>query len=432
MTRRLQVSANRRYLTFENGDPFFYLGDTAWELFHRLNREEADFYLQTRAAQGFTVIQAVALAEHEFERPNPYGDHPLADNDPTQPVEAYFRHVDYIVDRAAELGMFVGMLPTWGDKWNTKWGKGPEIFTPENARTYGVYLGKRYRDKPIIWILGGDRPIEKPEHAEIVRAMAAGVAEGDGGTHLRTFHPMGQQTSSQFFHNEDWLDFNMYQTGHTRDRDCYNQVAADYALTPVKPCMDAEPGYEDHPNGFQASQGYLNDYDVRKSAYWDLFAGAHGHTYGCHDIWQFLNPDRFAAVTFARTPWQEAIHFPGANQMQWARKLIESRPFLSRIPDQALLLSDPGTGTDHVQATRNADGVYAFVYVPSGKPVTVDLRRLSGQTLIAQWYDPRTGESTSIGQFPQGQSQEFTPPSDGPDWILTLDDAAQGFGPPGQ
>jgi hypothetical protein len=431
MSLRLQVSDNRRYLTFENGEPFFYLGDTAWELFHRLNREEADFYLQTRAAQGFTVIQAVVLAEHEFARPNAYGDHPLRDNDPTQPNEAYFQHVDYIVDRAAESGLHIGMLPTWGDKWNRKWGQGPEIFKPETAHTFGVYLGNRYREKPILWILGGDRPLENEGHAEIIRAMAAGLTEGDGGRHLRTFHPQGGQTSSQYFHTEAWLDFNMYQTGHARNRDCYHLIAAEYALTPIKPCMDAEPGYEDHPNGFKVENGYLDDYDVRKSAYWDLFAGAHGHTYGCHDIWQFLDTGRFAPVTFARTPWREAIHLPGATQMQWARKLIESRPFLSRIPDQALLLSDPGTGTDHVQATRGENGEFAFVYVPSGKTVTVDLGLLSGETITTHWYDPRTGAAIAIGAFPQGQPQEFTPPATGPDWVLALDDAAQEFASPG-
>ncbi|MCW3053567.1 MAG: hypothetical protein JWN14_2737, partial [Chthonomonadales bacterium] len=173
-------------------------------------------------------------------------------------------------------------------------------------------------------------------------------------------------------------------------------------------------------------------YDVRKSAYWDLFAGAHGHTYGCHDIWQFLDTSRFPAVSWGRTPWREAIQLPGAWQMQWARKLIESRPFLSRIPDQALLLSDPETGADHVQATRDKDGAYAFVYIPSGKPVTVDLSRLSGQTISAHWYDPRTGAATSIGTFPQSQAQEFTPPSEGPDWVLILDDAVQAFVTPGQ
>jgi hypothetical protein len=88
---KLRISNDSRYLQYENGEPFFYLGDTAWELFHRLTRDEADLYLQTRAQQGFNVIQAVVLAELDGLRvPNREGHLPLIDNDPTQPNETYF------------------------------------------------------------------------------------------------------------------------------------------------------------------------------------------------------------------------------------------------------------------------------------------------------------------------------------------------------
>ena len=111
---RLKVSDDGRWLVRADGRPFFYLGDTAWELFHRLNREEVDLYLRDRAQKGFTVIQAVVLAELDgLDTPNPYGDVPLVDRDPTKPNEAYFKHVDYVVSRAEGLGMFIGMLPTW-------------------------------------------------------------------------------------------------------------------------------------------------------------------------------------------------------------------------------------------------------------------------------------------------------------------------------
>ena len=114
----LRVASNGRTLEHEDGTPFFYLGDTAWQLFHRLNREEADRYLCDRAAKGFTVVQAVVLAElGGLEVPNPYGHLPLHDRDPTRPVEPYFRHVDWIVNRAVELGLVIGMLPTWGSHW---------------------------------------------------------------------------------------------------------------------------------------------------------------------------------------------------------------------------------------------------------------------------------------------------------------------------
>src|SRR5688500_1317105 len=172
---RLKVSDNKRFLVKDDGTPFFYLADTAWELFHRLNREEAERYLKNRADKQFTVIQAVVLAELDgLNDPNPYGHKPLAGNDPTKPNEDYFKHVDSIVNKAEKLGLFVGMLPTWGDKWNKKWGAGPEIFTTNNARSFGAFLGKRYKDKPIIWIVGGDRPVETDAHKDITRAMARG------------------------------------------------------------------------------------------------------------------------------------------------------------------------------------------------------------------------------------------------------------------
>ena len=179
---KLRVSDNHRFLVTDSGQPFFYAGDTAWELFHRLNREEADRYLENRARKGFTVIQAVALAEMDGVRePNAYGHRPLLDEDPTRPevkegpANDYWDHVDYIVDKAESLGLYIGLLPTWGDRWlKGKWGMGPEIFTPENARIYGEWLGRRYRTKAIIWILGGDRPIEPEAHRAIQQALAEG------------------------------------------------------------------------------------------------------------------------------------------------------------------------------------------------------------------------------------------------------------------
>ena len=245
-----------------------------------------------------------------------------------------------------------------------------------------------------------------------------------------TFHPPGPQGSAQYFHADDWLDFNMRQTGHIRNRDSYAQIAEDYARTPTKPCLDGEPCYEDHPAGFDLHNGYLDDYEARKAAYWAMFAGACGHTYGCHAIWQFLSPAR-PAVTWARTLWRQALHLPGAGQMRHVRALLESRPFLDRIPDQSLILSEAGTGTNHVQATRASDGSYAFLYLPSGQPVEIRLDALSGNQVPAYWYDPRTGVAEKIGQFSRAAPQTFTPPVGGPDWVLVLDDASRHFPPPG-
>jgi hypothetical protein len=432
---RLKVSENKHFLVREDGSPFFYLGDTAWELFHRLNREEADFYLTNRAAKGFTVIQAVVLAEFDgLTVTNAYGHLPLQNNDPTRPVEPYFQHVDSIVKKAEQLGLYIGMLPAWGDKWNQKRGVGPEIFTPSNAEAYGRFLGKRYKDKPIIWILGGDRNPENDRHREIICAMAKGLRSGDGGSHLITYHPQGSSNSSQWFHNEDWLDFNMIQSGHAAASiPNYEAITKNYNLTPAKPTLDGEPRYEDHPINWKPSEGWFDDWDVRQAAYWSLLAGACGHTYGNHDIWQFFQPDR-KPVSAARTTWKTAIDHPGAAQMGYARKLFESRPYQSLAPDASVLVEDPGTGADHIQAARATDGSFIFVYTPTGKAVTVRLGKLPGSRVNAFWFDPRTGKASSIGLYPTLGTRQFDPASHGRgnDWLLVLDDASKKFPGPGE
>jgi len=446
--RRLKVSDNRRFLVYEDGTPFFYLGDTAWELFHRLNREEADRYLENRAKKGFTVIQAVALAELDgINTPNAYGHRPLIGNDPTKPDvkdgarNDYWDHVDYIVDKANALGLFIGFLPTWGDKWNKKWGVGGCSFSPQTAEVYGQWLGRRYKDKAIIWILGGDRPVETDEHREIIRAMAAGLTRGDGGAHLKTFHPVGGEGSSTWFHQEAWLDFNMRQNGHGLEfTGRYDRTRADYDRVPVKPVLDGEPIYEDHPISFDAKKsGYSVAADVRRPLYWDLFSGACGHTYGHHSVWQMYDPRRAPAVNQPLLPWFEALDQPGAAQMQHAKNLLLSRPFLSRIPDDSVVATDrvpsnvPGAGRYRFVATRDASGSYAMIYVPVGRAFRVRMDKIQGPTVKAWWFNPRTGEAVALGEFSNTGERRFTPPDPGEllDWVLVLDDASQRFPPPG-
>lgn len=429
---RLKVSENKRFLVKEDGTPFFYLGDTAWELFHRLNREEADRYLANRAAKRFTVIQAVVLAElNGLTDLNPYGHLPLIDNEPSRPNDQYFQHVDYIVNKAESHGLYIGMLPTWGSYVVGRGGQ--RIFNPSNAYAYGRFLGKRYRGKPIIWVLGGDRPSDKEEIKAVWRAMARGLKEGDEGEHLMTYHPNGGAASSSWFQEDSWLDFNMIQSGHSaKDIPNYKAMEKDYARTPIKPCMDGEPRYEDHPVNWNPKYGWLDEHDVRQAAYWALFAGAHGHTYGCHDIWQMYAPGR-NPISSARTYWYDALDLPASFQMRHVRNLIESRPFIVRVPDQSIIAAGQGEGADHVQATRGSDGSYAFVYIPTGSPVTIHMNKISGPKVRAYWYGPRNGVSKVIGEFPNTGTKQFTPPTAGRgnDWILVLDDASKGFPAPG-
>ena len=443
----IEVSDNGRFLQYTDGTPFFYLGDTAWELFHRLDREEADLYLEDRARKGYTVIQAVALAELEgHSAHNPYGYLPLTDQDPARPAvqegpnNDYWDHVDYIVNKANSLGMYVGLLPTWGRYWND----GTPLFNVRNAEIYGEFIGRRYKDAQVIWILGGDRNPDNDKKKEIIRAMARGLKKGDGGRHLITFHPTGWSGSAQWFHNEPWLDFNMRQNGHeVLYSRRYSSTLDDYNRTPVKPVIDGEPVYEDHPVCFNPGEmGHSISADVRRAMYWDLFNGAFGHTYGHHSVWQMYDPEKGRnPINNPLMSWKEAISQPGAEQMQYGRWLIESRPFFTRIPDPSVIVPDkvktsvPGEGRYHFSATRDTEGTYLMVYDPVGRKFTVRTDVIKGDKIKAWWYNPRNGKAKKIGTFTNDrQPKEFMPPEPGEmtDWILVLDDASCRYPAPGK
>lgn len=430
---QFNISPDKHSL-LKNGKPFFWLGDTAWELFHRLNREEADMYLKRRSEQGFTVVQAVILAEMDgLHTPNAYGETPLVNDDPAQPNEGYFKHVDYIIDKAAEYNINIALLPTWGDKvFKNNWGTGPEIFSKNNAAVYAKWLAHRYKNKTnIIWILGGDRNPRNESDIAIWRAMGNAIIKETNEKAVISYHCQPNALgSAEWFRQEKWFSFNMFQTGHCRNEPSYDKILASYNSKPVKPVIDGEPIYEDHPVCFNAKDlGTSSAYDVRKSAYFDLLAGAFGHTYGCHDVWQMYSA-KHEAVNGPHIYWQEALELPGANQMIFVRKLMESHSVLKRVPDQGLIKENNYTASEHIQAARGED--YIFIYSAAGKSFTVAPGKIKGNTLRAYWYDPRSGKATDIDKVSNKTSNKFTPPSSGygHDWVLVLEDGAAKYAKP--
>jgi hypothetical protein len=435
--QQLRVSGDGRHIVRQDGSAFFWLGDTAWVLFHRSTREEVDLYLADRAAKGFNVIQAMVLAEPEgLTAPNSYGEFALIDNDPTRPNDRYFAHIDYVVNRAAALGIYIAMLPTWGDKWNHSRGTGPEVFTPENALVYGRFIGERYRDQPIIWVLGGDRTVDSERHFAILRNMAEGIRERDGGGHLMTFHPTGGASSSHQMNDETWLDFHMLQSGHnSATLPNYRMVLADWKREPVRPVLDAEPCYEDSPIAFRAANGWFSEFESRRAGYWAMLSGACGHTYGHHSIWQMYLPGRKVYGGHAiRTPWPQALDYPGAFQAGYMKRLLESRRWELLQPAQKLLLDGPSTDGMEVRVAAAGDGSCLMAYAPYGSTFTLSLKELAGEGLQGWWVNPRDCTSIDIGRVEKADRVVFDPPADerrGNDWLLVVEDAGRGFGRPG-
>lgn len=416
----LQVSPDGRYLEYKNGVPFFYLADTAWELFHRLNDEEIEDYFENRRAKGFTVIQAVLLPELDgLNTPNRQGEVPLKDIENVIPNEAYFKWIDKVIRLAESKGLYMALLPTWGDKVDKQQGKGPQIFTPVYAQAYGTWLGKRYKNfKNIIWINGGDRWGGDSSYP-IWDALGKGLKNADKN-HLMTFYPLTGHSSSQWFNNATWLDFNMIHTGAcNQDYEIYrNLLVKDYNRENVKPVLDGGSGYENQPIcNAPDSMGWFNDKDIRKAMYWSLFSGACGYTYGCHDVWQMLSPGQIP-VNGARGDWKTSLDLPGARQVIHARRLMERFGLANSIPANELIMTESGSPEEKIVALKNENQL--MVYLPQGGhlKLTIPPFKASGTPRL-EWMNPRNGSYIQIDI--ENVSKEITVNTpDQEDWILIV------------
>ncbi len=409
----LEVSPEGRYLRHTNGTPFFWMGDTGWLLPQKMTRESADYYLDKCADAGFNVIQVQTVCGVPCL--NAYGESSHPDGYDFSQVDAaghngYWPHLDYIVREAGRRGIYIGMVCIWGGL--VKRG----AMNVDEAERYGRFLAERYKDEPnIVWIIGGDiRGDVKPEVWETLARTIKSIDKN----HLMTFHPFGRSISALWFHEAEWLDFNMFQSGHRRygqkktpdevypvvgsyeEEDNWRYAEKALSFRPLKPCVDGEPSYEHIPQGLHdGSKGFWTANDVRRYAWWSVFAGSMGHTYGHNAIMQFRRPGDGAAYD-AYQYWFEAVEDDGFNQMKHLKNLMLSLPYFERVPDQSVLLNNDGVRYDRTVATRGRDYILAYTYTAA--PVTVDLTKISGKRKNIWWYVPANGRLEYVGELENG------------------------------
>jgi hypothetical protein len=435
----LKVSPNGRFFQTEDGKPFFWLGDTGWLLFGKCKKEEAIQYLDIRQAQGFNVIQVMVL--HTLRMTDAYGDSALIDKNIANPYIAqeeslgrrleydYWDNIDFVITEAEKRGIYIALVPIWGG--NVKDGK----VTAKQAESYAKFLALRYKKRNnIIWMNGGD--IKGSEGLEVWEAIGKTLKKYDPA-HLVTYHPRGRYSSSDWFHSESWLDFNMFQSGHrTYEQDTsrneknhfgednWKYVNIDYKLKPVKPTIDGEPSYENIPHGLHDSlQPRWKAADLRRYAYWSVFAGGAGFTYGENAVMQFNTKGDNGANYGVSKNWKEAVHSPGAEQMHNLNKLMLSRSsYFDRVPAQEIITDNTKDKYDYILATKGKK--FAMAYTYTGINFKVDMSKLGFKTSRISWYDPSKGEATSVEAGDDQGVREFDPPGEpgnGHDWVLIIE-----------
>ena len=382
------MSGDGRHFTDHEGRPFFWLGDTAWPLFAQYTKEQAEAYLANRGQKGFTVIQGVLAwgqgsgFEDKVPLANANGDKPWLNDDPRTPNDAYFRHVDALVDFANRQGLVLAMLPTWGYYVNDR-----PVLDATNARIYGRWLGARYKAAPnVIWVNGGDRVATGFE--DVYRELARGLREGDGGAHLITYHPCGWRSSSQYFHADAWLGFDMIETW-TEWAKIYPAVLSDTLLSPRKPVVLGEGAYEDGP---EYPQGPITPLLVRRQAWWTVMAGGFP-TYGQNQMWRM------------EAGWDRTFDTPGAAHVAKMKEIVTGMRWWEMVPAQGLFATGVSSERTFNTALRSYQGDRALAYLSSQCTFTVHLDQIAAKNTRVTWIHPVTGERKDARRLRHGQLQ---------------------------
>lgn len=431
----IQVASNKHFFQTSDGKPFFWLGDTGWLLFVKMNRDEIVQYLDNRKAKGFNLIQVMVV--HDLKKAvNVYGDSAFANRDLAKPITTagndfknasaydFWDHLEFAIQEASKRGIYLAMVPVWGS--NVKEG----MVSLSSAQSFAQFLVKRFgQHNNLVWLNGGD--LRGSEKTEIWNAIG-NMLKANDQKHLVGFHPRGRSTSSEWFHQSSWLDFNMFQSGHKdyaqdtveprMGEDSWKFMQNDYALQPTKPSFDGEPSYEMIPHGLHDTTApKWQAADLRRYAYWSVFAGGAGFTYGHNAVMQFHNGQGIGDYG-TKQNWKDAINDPGAGQMQWMKKLVLSKSYFDRVPDQSLIASKQGERYERVVACRGKDYVFAYTY--TGRAFDIQMGKIQGLQVKASWYNPRNGTTQLIGQFNNKGIQQFQPTGtvqNGNDWVLVLE-----------
>jgi len=455
---KLEISENGHYIQHKDKTPFLWIGDTGWGMIQQLTREEIDEYLDSREANGFTVIQTVVhwsphgggMKRSPDNAANAYGHRPFTGDErlpntsepltlkggsPDSPND-YWDHVDYVIQAAKKRNLYLALFPCWASQLISGTGE----YTANEAKIYGEFIGKRYKNEPnIIWVLGGDTKAEfkgydknqkysEYDFRDVYRAMAEGIGRGVTGKDLKwnktnpawddvfmTYHPNGDYPygSAQWFHEDVWLDANGVEVWKEVN-DVYRTMLDNYQLTnPVKPGLFLEGSYE--YGSYRNECGWVTPVKVRRQFYQTFFAGGAGHTYGAGPIWAMRGNEGDYNCGYT---WQQALEFPGAKQVAViGKKFLTDHKWNEWIPN-GNVISGTGQGEGLKTAVTTKSGDMALTYFSNNSYTRIN--NVLNNEAQAFWFNPGNGEIEKMSAFSNNESRVMAPPSNWEDAILIL------------
>jgi hypothetical protein len=418
----VRVSEDRRYLAWSDGEPFFWLADTAWNGVLRATEENWETYLARRREQAFTVVQFVSTQWRGAQEV--LGDERAFEGEAHIQVNPdFFRARDAKVAAINDHGLIAAPVILWA-LWDSDPG---QALPEEDAIRLARYIVARWGAYQVIWFLGGDGNYKGDRAGRwhtIAPAVFGDAPFGEERNRLVTMHPCGQTWVGPEFRGEPWFDFIGYQSGHGSSEEHLRWLvegppATAWSKDPPLPVINLEPNYEGHPS-YHIDRNFT-DHEVRRAAYWSLLVSpTAGVTYGTNPIWVWPSVpeppeghERIGPVD----PWYTALETPGLRSMTVMRHFFEALDWWALRPAPEVLAAQPGEDdpTRFVAAAKRSDGKVVVIYTPEGGSLALNAGALPDGA-VACWFNPRTGAWAEVGSLSEAGGDVQTP--DDHDWVL--------------
>jgi hypothetical protein len=460
----MALSPDRTHLvnTFTN-KPVFITGDTAYALVVQpSSNADVEAYLADRQAKGINLIW-VGLVDATNHGPGShneghtqndgFGNNPWnggADFTGMDSATAYWTHVDYVLQTAAAHGItvlagtaFTGAFGSCTFPYYASMATSSDV----TMRTYGAFLGNRYKSYPnIIWLQGGDANVSRcgSNLAKKEDDIARGILSVDTN-HLMTVEatsgvwgePSITNWSAYTFSASNpsgWITLGTIYPKGTPDKDFSLEIAqiisqnvTETEASPFVPYFSIEDAYEYEP--FTAP---YNDLELRQQGYAEILSGSKlGRLFGSSGVWPFG-----AGCCQNGQTWQANMEHPSSFDQQRLGQLFRSREHWKLVADRNHTVATAGYGSDaNLSVTsRTSDGRTIIAYVPNGNAttLTVDMSKIESgiHQATCWWFNPSTGTAQLIGSYANTGTRNFTPP-DSHDWILVIDDTSADLPAPG-
>ncbi|MHB1484773.1 MAG: apiosidase-like domain-containing protein [Saccharofermentanales bacterium] len=386
----IRVSDDNRHFAYDDGTPFFYLGDTHWFLPHeKTDRSGVEgipsqfhYMVDSRVSQGFTVFQSEPLFFANY--PFVYNLNDGLDQKDADGFALLDKKFEYIAQQGlvhanAEL-FFVLEINN-------------RAYTPEYLVKLAKFWVARYGAFPVLWTIAQESDPDcygqVPPHKWFT--VAETIVNNDAYKHPLTSHMCGNKNyfsekttawGDKYYHS--WFSVqpgDMVTTQYYRDMWEYKNT---------KPFVIYETGYENLWNDKNGALG---------AGYKAFQFGNCGYGYGAHGVWND-NYDRSDWMDYGGYHrWFEGLNLPGGARLPLMKKFYNEIPWWEQQPRfDNPEWSDFGANSQKILATIGQRTYTAYFFNNNTSTGTIK-NLLTEETYTAWWYDIDSGEYALIETF---------------------------------